>query len=445
MAKKDFSAALLVTDNNEHIGIVTDHDLRERVVAEKLDVSEPVFKIMSTPIISIPANSFVFQALLNLNEKGKKHLAVKNIEGEIIGVVSSEELHKVHLHSSTYLVREIENAETVEDIISSRKKLPRLVKTLVDSGAKTKNITQIITYIFDAIVHKLITFSIDEIGPPPTKFAFIALGSAGRAEQTLISDQDNGIIIEDVPESEKEQGIKYFQQLGTKVCDWLNDCGYVYCKGNAMAKNPKWTQLLQKWKDYFHGWIVNSNPQDLLELSIFFDFRCVYGEIELVGKLRDYLFKAAKGQAGFFQHLAKNSLYHKPPVGLLGKIVVESKGEHPKTFDIKTATMPVTDFARIYAIQNKIRNTNSLDRLHDLRDKGVIENHTYEELVQVYSYLMNLRFKHHASQITNNKEADNFIDPNEFTRLEQQTLKNAFSQISSIQKKLNYDFSGEAL
>ena len=143
--------------------------------------------------------------------------------------------------------------------------------------------------------------------------------------------------------------------------------------------------------------------------------------------------------------MAKNSLYLKPPVGLLGKIVVESKGEHPKTFHIKTATMPVTDFARIYAIQNKIRNTNSLDRLRDLRDKGVIENHTYEELVQVYSYLMNLRFKHHASQITNKKEANNFINPNEFTRLEQQTLKNAFSQISSIQKKLNYDFSGEAL
>ena len=445
MTKQEFSAALLTTENNEYIGIVTDSDLRKRVVAEKLEVSEPIFKIMTTPIISIPSNAFVFQALLYLHEKGKRHLAVKNSEGDIIGIVSSEELYKVHLHSSTYLVREIENAETVENIITSRNKLPRLITTLVDSGAKTKNITQIITYIFDTIVHKLITFTIEELGPPPVKFAFIALGSAGRGEQTLISDQDNAIIFEDVPESEKENAIKYFQQLGNKVCDWLNDCGYVYCSGEAMASNPKWTQPFTKWKEYFHSWIVNSDPQDLLELSIFFDFRCVYGEAVLATNLRNYLFKAAEGQAGFFQHLAKNSLYHKPPVGLLGKIVVESKGEHPKTFDIKTATMPVTDFARIYAIQNKIRNTNSLERLNDLREKGIINKNTYEELVQVYSHLMHLRFKHHASQITNNSEADNFIDPNEFTRIEQQTLKNAFTQISSIQKKLSYDFSGEAM
>ena len=204
-------------------------------------------------------------------------------------------------------------------------------------------------------------------------------------------------------------------------------------------------QPLTTWKEYFRNWIVNSNPQDLLELSIFFDFRCVYGEKSLAEQLRDYLFEAAEGQAGFFQHLAKNSLYHKPPVGLLGQIVVESKGEHPKTFDIKNATMPLTDFARIYAIKNKIRNTNSLERLNDMLKKAVIGKTTYEELVQVYSYLMHLRFKHHSSQITNHIPADNFIDPNEFTRIEQNTLKNAFTQISSIQKKLNYDFTGEGL
>ncbi|MBU2494128.1 MAG: cache domain-containing protein [Bacteroidetes bacterium] len=445
MTSKKYSAALIVTESNEYVGIVTDHDLRARVIAEGIDLNKPVFEVMSSPIISIQSNSLVFQALLFMNEKSVRHLAVRKNNGDIIGLISSEELLKVHMHSASYILREIETAESVEDIITSKEKLPRLVKTLVDSGAKTKNITQIITSVFDTIVQKLIVLAVNEIGEPPAKFTFVALGSAGRKEQTLISDQDNAIIFEEVPEEKLEHAEKYFSKLASKVCTWLNDCGYVYCTGEAMANNPKWSKPLSEWKKYFHTWITNSDPQDLIDLSIFFDFRSVYGEKELALELRKYLFKIAEGQSGFYQHLAKNCLLHKPPIGLLGNIVVKSKGEHPETFDIKTAVMPIVDYARIYSIKYKMSVTNTIERLHELFNKGHINKTSFEELLQAYNYLMQLRFKHQATQITNNLKVDNYINPDEFTNIEQGTLKNAFTQILSVQKKLNYDFSGEAL
>ena len=445
MTKEKFSAALVKTDSNEFIGIITDQDIRRRVVSENLNTDRPIYEVMSSPLISIHESSLVFEAFSIMNENASHHLAVKNNDNEIIGIISSEELVTVQRHSTTYLRREIENANSVDELISAHDKLPRLVKMLVDSGTRSRIIAQIVTSIFDTIAEKLISFAIAELGEPPAKFTFLALGSVGRKEQTLISDQDNAIIYENVSPDLEKLTHTYFYEMGTKVCDCLNECGYEYCPGEAMAKNPKWCQPISKWKEYFHTWITNSDQQDLIDISIFFDFRSLYGNSELSDELRSFIFETSDGQAGFFQQLAKNSLVHRPPVGLLGKIMVESKGEHQETFDIKSAIMPISDFARIYSLKKRVNNPNSLERLEGLLKKGVINKNTYEELKQAYNYLMQLRFKHQSEQIIKNVCADNYINPNELTQIEQKTLKNIFSQILSIQKKLSYDFTGEAI
>ncbi len=445
MTKEKFSAALIKTDADEFVGIITDHDLRRRVVSENYNVERPIFEVMSSPLITIPSTSLVFEAFLMMNETATRHLAVNNQENKIIGIISSEELIAVQKNSTIYLLREIENAATVENLIAAHDKVPMLVKVFIDSGEKSKLISHLIISIFEAITNKLISFAIDDLGEPPVDFAFIALGSVGRQEQTLTSDQDNAIIYKDVPIELEENTHAYFHKLGIKVCDWLNECGYAYCTGEAMAKNPKWCQSISKWKEYFHTWITNSDQQDLIDLSIFFDFRCIYGNSNLTDQLQKNLFKTAEGQAGFFQHLTKNSLLHKSPLGLLGKIVVESKGKHQETFDIKSAIMPISDFCRIYSLKNKISSSNSLERLDGLLEKGIINKKTYEELKQAYSYLMQLRFRHQSGQITENLTVDNYINPNMLTQIEQKTLKNIFTQILSVQKKLSYDFSGEAI
>lgn len=445
MTKQKYSAALIKTESGEFVGIVTDHDLRKRVISESYNLNNPIYEVMSSPLITISTTALVFEAFIMMNDNATRHLAVKDIDNKIVGIISSEELVTVQRHSTSYLLSEIERAESVEELISAHNKLPRLIKVLIDSGARSTIIAHIITSIFEAITEKLILYAINELGEPPVEFAFVALGSVGREEQTLISDQDNAIIYEDVEEELEESVHKYFHDLGTKICDWLNDCGYVYCPGEAMAKNPKWCQSISKWEKYFHTWITNSDQQDLIDLSIFFDFRCIYGATELTDQLREHLFKTAEGQSGFFQHLAKNSILHKPPVGLLGNIVVESKGEHHETFDIKSAITPISDFARIYALKNKVNNSNSIERLDSLSKKGVINSTTYEELKQAYNYIMQQRIKHQVEQIMESGTADNYINPSSLTHIEQKTLKNIFTQLLSIQKKLNYEFTGEAL
>ncbi len=445
ITKYKYSACLVKTDEGEYVGIITDHDLRQRVVAENYDMSKPVFSVMSAPLVSIQSNAFVFEAFVKMHECSTRHLAVRNNEGKILGIISSEELLQVERQSSAYLIREIENAKSLESVSGIKDKLPQLIKMLVDSGAKTKNITHIITNIFDKIVTKLIGFAIKKLGEPPVKFSFVALGSAGRKEQALISDQDNAIIFENVDEAEFDKVKEYFDKLADYVCKGLNDCGYVFCKGEAMAMNIKWTQSLNKWIEYFHNWIANSSQQDLIDISIFFDFRSVYGDSNIVEELRKKLSKLTENQAGFFQHLTKNCLLHKPPVSILGGLQLESKGDHAETFDIKLATMPISDFARIYALKHSLVDTNTLERLNSLWQKGILTKTSYDEIVLSYNFLMQLRFRHQATQITKNKDFDNFIYPKELTQIEIKTLKNTFSQIVGIQKRLSYDFSGEAL
>jgi len=445
MTSENFSAALIKSEQDNYIGIITDHDLRKRVVAKNNSLEVPIYEVMSSPLLTIPSTSLVFEAFLLMHEHSTRHLAVKSQDNKFLGIISSEELMNVQRNSTSYILREIEKSENIDELITIKEKIPTLVNTLVESGVRSQLISHLTTSIFEAITEKLFAFAFNDLGKPPVEFVFIALGSIGREEQTLISDQDNAIIYEDVSDEISNSTHEYFTALGTKVCDWLNECGYIYCDGEAMAKNPKWSQPISRWEKYFYTWITNSDQQDLIDLSIFFDFRPIFGKNEIANRLQKHVSKVVEGQAGFFQHLAKNCLLHKPPVGFMGKIVVESKGEHSEKFDIKMATMPIIDFSRIYALKNNIGSTNTLERLSDLLNKGVIYSTNYAELKQAYNYLMQLRFRHQSNQLMENNPADNYINPEELTQIEQKTLKNIFSQILSVQKRLSYDFSGEAI
>ena len=445
MTDTHYSAALIQTEEGQFTGIVTDRDIRERVVTRKIDPELPVFKIMTAPLITISENAMVFEAFARMRTQNTRHLAVVNTGGEITGTISSEELLHVQQSSTSFMLRELQSADTVEKIKAIHNRLSLIVKTLVDSGAKVKTVTRIITSVSDAIVTRLIELALEELGNPPAPFAFMAMGSEGREEQTLITDQDNAIIYaHDDPDTESEVH-DYFVNLGRNVCDRLATCGYTYCKGNNMAKNPQWTQPICKWKQYFSTWINTSDPQDLIEIGIFFDFRCIYGDSELTDDLRNHIFDASRNKAAFFQHLVKNCLTHKLPLGLLGNIVVKSSGEHPETFDIKKAIMPVTDFARIHALKNRISETNTLDRLNKLWQLNIIAGQTYHELEQAYNVLMQIRFKHQTTALAKNLSPNNFINPANLTQIEQKTMKNTFTQITGIQKKLSYEFTGEAI
>ena len=437
MTEAGKSAILVRSEADKMIGIITDVVLRERVVVQNLSPDTPAFEVMSSPLIYVDETALIFEAVLMLRERGIKHLAVRNRDGNIISVISNEELLDIHRYSASFLIQEIKEAATVEAIESTHQRLPRIVKALIDSGAHAENITRIITTISDTILGRLIAFAIEQMGEPPCRFAFISLGSEGREEQTLVTDQDNAIIFEDVDDSTLESVHGYFSTFSTQVCTWLDQVGYAFCKGNVMAMNPEWCQPISQWKNYFTRWITESSPEDLMEVSIFFDFRCLYGDLRFIDELREHISGRAENKAAFLYQLAQNTLLFKVPIDFFGNITVETGGDHPNTFNIKHVMAQIVGFARIYAINYSIENTNTLKRIDILREKNVLNQSFHEEIVEAYNYLMQLRFRHQVSMIDRGEPPDNHVHIKELTHMEKELFEKIFSQVNRLRKRLS--------
>ncbi|MBU1713891.1 MAG: cyclic nucleotide-binding domain-containing protein [Proteobacteria bacterium] len=443
MSKQGCSSIFVKESSGKFIGVVTDNDLRKKVIAKGYDIKLPAADIMSSPLCKISGQSLVFEALMAMMQHNIKHIAVTDTDGKVTGIVTNRDLLTAQGQSPFFVVREIITASSIDEIIDKHKRLPKLIQTLINNGAKAKNVTRFITTVSDTILNKIIGFAINDLGSPPAPFVFMIMGSEGRKEQTLKTDQDNAIIYDDFQKDKEDEVREYFLNFGEKVCTWLDMAGYEFCKGDIMAKNPKWCQPLSVWKKYFNSWIHTAEAEDLLKSSIFFDFRCAYGDSNLTGQLKKYLLKSLGGWAGFFRHLSENALYFKPPIGFFRNFVVESKGEHRDALDIKSAMTPIVDFARIYALKNGIEETNTQERLYQLYLKNILTWQDYNEIDQSYSFMMQLRFvRQVASVIDEKSKHDNYINPKKLSRMEQTMLKEIFKKIERIQVKLSFDFIG---
>lgn len=437
------SSIFITRGEEEFLGVVTDNDLRRKVIAEGYDIQKPVSDIMTQPLQSIHSQALIFEALMNMMQHNIKHLAVVDTEGRVVGLVTNRDLLTAQGQSPFFLIREIMAADTVEAIFDMHRRLPRLIQSLINSGAKAMNVTRFISTISDAITKRIIGFALEKCGPPPVPFVFMILGSEGRHEQTLKTDQDNAIVYQDVAAEREAETQAYFLRLAKLICTWLDKAGYAFCEGNIMAQNPQWCGSLTKWKNYFSSWIHAAEPEDLLQASIFFDFRGAYGEMSLIEELRQFLFESLAGWSGFFRHLSENALYFKPPLGFFRNFVVASKGEHRNTFDIKSAMMPIVDFARIYALKNHLEETNTLERLHQLYLRKKLSWQEYNDLEQGYSFMMQLRFvRQIESVVEENAKPDNYINPKKLSRIEQTMLKEIFKRIEKFQTKLSVEFTG---
>jgi CBS domain-containing protein len=437
---------ILIKDpTGEYTGLITDNDLRRKVVATAYDINRPVRDIMESPLISVAARAQVFEAVLLMLQRNIKHLTVINEMGKTIGIVTDQDLLVSQGHSPIFLIREIHTAKTLDELAYRHEQLPGMVKSLVDSGAKAKHLNNIITEMSDTILKKVVDFAISELGDPPARFAFMILGSEGRKEQTLKTDQDNAIVFEDLPPESLEKARIYFLKFGEKVCGYLDQVGYSFCEFDVMAKNPMWCQPLRQWKDYFWQWTRKAEPLDLLKSSIFFDFRLGYGDQNLVDELQKYLFDSLAGWLGFFRHLSENALEFRPPIDFFGKISLVSKGEHQNTVDIKSAMNLIVDFARVYALHYQIKATNTLERLHEMYRLGALNKQDHDDLAYVYSFLMQMRLTHQVkTMMEDGGKPNNYVNPKSLSHIEQQTLKEALKHLGKAQGKLSMDFAGVA-
>jgi PAS domain S-box-containing protein len=433
---------LFIHKDNEIIGVINDSDLKKRVIAENISTQKTVMQIMTSPVISISENSLLYEAILLFKSKNISHLAIKNENGVIKGAISYEDVAGMQQNSMSYLIKEIEVAEDLEHLQKIYKRVPVLVNALLESGDKTQNITRIISSVSDAITGRIITLAIESTGKPPCGFAFMVMGSEGRMEQTLSTDQDNAIVFDDLQASDLNTASSYFYTLGYQITQNLNTIGYKFCDGEIMARNPKWVQPISVWKQYFTEWINLSDPQSLLDASIFFDFRCVYGNKNLIDNLRNHVNKVVENKSVFFYHLAQSVIKYRPPVSILGNIIGQDQNSDHTNLDIKKVMFPIIAFIRLYSLKTQLNETNSLNRIKQLHHQNIINKSLYDELVLSYNYLMHIRLRFQTRSISLNKTPDNLIDINKLTHIEITTIKKIFSEINTLQTKVNFDFKG---
>ena len=437
MNHNDTESILVTSPNGSYLALISDKDLRQKVVANGLDSNQPVQTIIAAPLPAISAGASICEGYMFMVQMKCEHLFVTNSQNEVIGIVSRGDILATESQSPLVLLGKIATAENLPSLKELQQQLPEIVSRFMNTGAKSRNLTMLISMFSDGVLEKVISFALKKHGPPPCPFAFMVMGSEGRKEQTLKTDQDNAIIYEDQPRDSADRVHAYFLSLAASICSDLHAVGYSFCKGDIMAQNPKWCQPLSVWKDYFRSWIRFAYPEDLLNCTIFFDLRCAFGHKPLVHELKIYLMERLVEWPLFLGHLAVNAQHFKPPIGFFKNFLVESKGEHRDTFDIKKAMVPIVDFARIFALKHNLPATHTEERLHQLFVRHFISDEIYKEMEQCYSILMQLRLARQMAVLTQQKgPPDNNINPKKLSRIEQTTLKEIFSRIDVMQKEI---------
>ncbi len=441
MAANKVSCLFVTGDQQQVIGYVTDITLRDNVVAQQGSTTQPVQQVMDNPIVTISSQAYVYEAVLMMFRTKTRYLLVEH-DGHYTGFLSRNKLLSEQAQSPLVFIQSVKSARSADELKRKWEQVPQMLTQLLGRGIHAEIANQVITTVSDTIALKVIEGVIDEMGAPPARFVFMVLGSEGRKEQTLKTDQDNAIIYEDKANEHREEVRAYFLQFAQQVSERLNHIGFSYCIGGFMAQNPKWTHSLSHWKRNYESWMLESVPETVIKFSTFFDCRYLYGDVAIMEQLKAFLDEELqKPQEKLFFHMAKNALQYEPPLTFFKTIRTFTKGKQ-EVFDIKKAMTPIVDLARVYALKHRVFEVNTGDRLKALKEKGVFTEKAYQELTQSYYFLMGMRLKNQARQIMLDKtEPDNHINLRSLTRIEQLTLREIFKTIENFQTGIKVAFT----
>jgi CBS domain-containing protein len=431
---KNRISSLVLLDGDAPVGIITDRDLRDKVVAKGKDINEPVSSIMSVSLIKVDANEYCFEALLKMVRFNIHHLLVVE-DGTLRGIVTNHDLMLLQGTSPISIAREIEIQQSIEGLETVSRKINQIIGLLLRDGAKATSITRIITELNDRLVKKILEIAERRFGRPPLPYCWIVFGSEGRREQTFKTDQDNAIIYVD-PETQEEEkkAREYFTVFTDFVKNGLLKCGYSPCPAGYMASSPQWCQPLKTWKRYFSSWTSEPVAESVLKSLILFDFRGLYGDMNLADELRNYLGTLLEGNKVFLGYMANAIIKNRPPIGFLKSFVVEKTGEHKDELNLKVKGIaPIVDIVRLFSLEKNIKETSTVERINILKDKHTIVKDYADELLHAFEFMMLLRIHHQFEQIESGNNPDNFINPNRLSNLEKRTLKEAFHLISKLQ------------
>jgi CBS domain-containing protein len=360
-------------------------------------------------------------------------------DGKLLGVITDTDLMRLERYSPFALKSAILRAPDVDAVVAVGRDLPRTVNALMEAHADPVDIGHVVGVTIDALTTRLIDLILHDIGPPAVPWAWMALGSAARHEQALYTDQDHAIAYEP-RDSPVEQIDGYFADLGRRVADGLEAVGIPRCNGGAMAENRQFRRSTEGWIESFRTWMSDPGLTGSIFTSIVFDYRRVTGSLEIEADLDD-LIRGARNDQDFLRHLARRALDRRPPTGFRGNLVVEGKGEHAGTLDVKHGGITlVNSIARVYGIAAGLTERGTVKRLRGAAAAGRMDREQQEGLEEAFAVLWRTRLEHHVRCWQSGTPLDDFVDPGTLGPLSRRALKEAFGIIARAQDGLATEF-----
>jgi CBS domain-containing protein len=434
--KKEKVPTLLVKDELGEIHIVTDSDFRQKVILNRMDFDDKIIKIASKGLIYVNENDFLFNAQLIMAKFGMKRVVVRDDEDKIIGILDQISLSSFFATNTFAVSNEIVHAETVDELKAASHSFIKIIKSLNAKGVKIEFISKLINQLNKKLLDKLYKL----LAPQELleNSCLVVMGSEGRGEQILKTDQDNALIVSD----KCTLDMKTIYDFTTQFTETLVDFGFPRCEGNIMVSNPYWCKTTKEFKDLIYSWVDQPSPDNLMNTAIFYDAACVSGNKELLIELKEYLFKVGGSSQTFNANFAKVITSFDVPLGFFDGFVVDSKNsEHKNELDIKKGGIfLIVQSIRALCLEHHIFKTNTNKRIQLLTEKSVFDEETAQELIMAFNFLSNLKLKSNLDKLDKKEELDNYINPDNLNTMEKDLLKDSFKIVSKLKKKLEYHF-----
>ena len=445
MHETKVGSMVAVDGQQRPLGILTLPDVLERIVLPQIDLAQPVISVMSTQLTTLPPQALAHEAALVMAKHGFRHVLV--VENErLVGLVSEKDLFALQRVGLRQIGATIRHADSIDVLKQSAADIRRMAHNMMAQGVAPEQLTQFISTFNDLLTVRVIELETAASGLHGTPLfeglCWMALGSEGRFEQTLKTDQDNALIFS-VPQGMTADQVRaQLLPVAKRINAALDMCGFPLCKGEVMASNPKWCLSLDEWKEVFGRWVDQGAPMALMHASIFFDFRALYGAQHLADDLRRWLMQLTRSNERFLHQMAANALRNRPPLGLVRDFVLNDS----KRIDLKiNGLTPFVDAARIFSLATGVTQTNTIQRLRQSAPGLHIPDSEVEAWINAFLFIQLLRLRHHYAANEHQDDArayplNNLIDPSQLNDLDRRILKEAFRQARKVQAKLSADY-----